>query len=256
MPPKVPVLQWGDIRTLQRCSSSLWEQGPSGAAQRAGTVPARDPELLPELPGRQRRLRAASARPVSPGSPFSRTESSWAKPHLSRATSPFIPHLGTKRLRGRATCGSRSWWHHGCSARCSRLGSGGRVRKTHLRGFYFLFFFSAALAKGLRAPRAPRGAVPGASPGSGGTRGAGEPPRAGGPPESWDSPRQGQFFPAGFPAAPLIRRTLRAGTPGRPGWVSAPCPTSSPPRHPARRRRARRAPAGPARAARCGPSAR
>lgn len=84
MPPVPPkVLQCGATRSLQGWSTSPWEQGPLGVAQRAGTVPERDPELRPELPGRQRRLRTASDRPVPPGSPFSRTESSRTKPHVS-----------------------------------------------------------------------------------------------------------------------------------------------------------------------------
>lgn len=189
-PPKVPVLQWGDIRTLQRWSSFLWEQGPSEAAQRAGTVPGRDPELRPALPGRQRRLRAASARPVPPGFPFSSTEGSRTKPHLSPVTFPFIPHLGTKRLRGRATCGSGRWWHHGCSARCSRPGSGGRVRKTHLRVFVSFCSFQQRWQKGskLRGPRAVPCSVPAPAPVGHGVPGSpqepGVTPRAGTAPGS------------------------------------------------------------------------
>lgn len=118
------------------------------------------------------------------------------------------------------------------------------------KGFYFPFVLFSSADKGLRAPGAPRGAVPGASPGSGGTRGAEEPPKNRG------SPPGAAEFPTAFPAAPLIRRTPRAGTPGGAGWVSAPCPPFSPPPHPPRPRRARRGRAGPARAARCGPSAR
>lgn len=116
VPSKFPVPQCRDTQTrvVRSWSTSLWEQGPSGVAQQAGIVPARDPGA----PGKAEEAPGSLCPPGPAGG-------QGAKPHVSPRHISLTPYLGTKGLRGRATRGSGGWWHHGCSARYSRPSSGG-----------------------------------------------------------------------------------------------------------------------------------